>query len=197
MAAAQVEAKGKRESRVGKRAIAVPKGVTVTVKDRSIEVKGAKGTLSMRLPESVTVREASGQLSVSSDLDTPDGPRLQGLGRALLANLVKGVSSGYEQTLELVGTGYRAEVKGNVVHLALGFSHPVAYQLPATVTGKVAPDSKGSVLHLESPDKAALGQAAATIRGFRPPEPYGGKGVRYRGERVREKAGKAGKGGKK
>src|SRR5690349_15170806 len=102
MAAAQVEAKGKRESRVGKRAIAVPKGVTVTVKDRSIEVKGAKGTLSMRLPESVTVREASGQLSVSSDLDTPDGPRLQGLGRALLANLVKGVSSGYEQTLELV-----------------------------------------------------------------------------------------------
>jgi len=193
MAAAQVEAKGKRESRVGKRAIAVPKGVTVTVKDRSIEVKGAKGTLSMRLPESVTVREASGQLSVSSDLDTPDGPRLQGLGRALLANLVKGVSSGYEQTLELVGTGYRAEVKGNVVHLALGFSHPVAYQLPATVTGKVAPDSKGSVLHLESPDKAALGQAAATIRGFRPPEPYGGKGVRYRGENILRKAGKAGK----
>ena len=193
MAAAQVEAKGKRESRVGKRAIALPKGVTVTVKERRCEVKGAKGTLSMRLPESVTVREASGQLSVSSDLDTPDGPRLQGLGRALLANLVKGVSSGYEQTLELVGTGYRAEVKGNVVHLALGFSHPVAYQLPATVTGKVAPDSKGSVLHLESPDKAALGQAAATIRGFRPPEPYGGKGVRYRGENILRKAGKAGK----
>ena len=193
MAAAQVEAKGKRESRVGKRAIALPKGVTVTVKDRRCEVKRAKGTLSMQLPESVSVREASGQLSVSSDLDTPDGPRLQGLGRALLANLVKGVSTGYEQTLELVGTGYRAEVKGNVVHLALGFSHPVAYQLPATVTGKVAPDSKGSVLHLESPDKAALGQAAATIRGFRPPEPYGGKGVRYRGENILRKAGKAGK----
>jgi large subunit ribosomal protein L6 len=193
MAAAQVEAKGKRESRVGKRAIALPKGVTVAVKDRRIEVKGAKGTLSMQLPESVNVREASGQLSVSSDLDTPDGPRLQGLGRALLANLVKGVSTGYEQTLELVGTGYRAEVKGTVVHLALGFSHPVAYQLPSTVTGKVAPDSKGSVLHLESPDKAALGQAAATIRGFRPPEPYGGKGVRYRGENILRKAGKAGK----
>ena len=193
MAAAQVEAKGKRESRVGKRAIALPKGVTVAVKDRRIEVKGAKGTLSMQLPESVSVREASGQLSVSSDLDTPDGPRLQGLGRALLANLVKGVSTGYEQTLELVGTGYRAEVKGTVVHLALGFSHPVAYQLPATVSGKVAPDSKGSVLHLESPDKAALGQAAATIRGFRPPEPYGGKGVRYRGENILRKAGKAGK----
>jgi large subunit ribosomal protein L6 len=193
MTAPQVENKAKRESRVGKRPIPVPKGVTVAVKDRNVEVKGAKGTLKMSLPATVTVAEADGQLSVSSSLDTADGPRLQGLGRALLANLVHGVSTGYEQTLELVGTGYRAEVKGNVVHLALGFSHPVAYALPATVTGKVAPDSKGSVLHLESPDKAALGQAAATIRGFRPPEPYGGKGVRYRGENILRKAGKAGK----
>jgi large subunit ribosomal protein L6 len=193
MTAPQVENKAKRESRVGKRPIPVPKGVTVAVKDRNVEVKGAKGTLKMSLPATVSVAEADGQLSVSSSLDTADGPRLQGLGRALLANLVHGVSTGYEQTLELVGTGYRAEVKGNVVHLALGFSHPVAYALPATVTGKVAPDSKGSVLHLESPDKAALGQAAATIRGFRPPEPYGGKGVRYRGENILRKAGKAGK----
>lgn len=193
MAAPQVENKAKRESRVGKRPIPVPKGVTVAVKDRDVEVKGAKGTLKMSLPQTVNVVEANGQLSVSSSLDNADGPRLQGLGRALLANLVKGVSTGYEQTLELVGTGYRAEVKGNVVHLALGFSHPVAYALPASVTGKIAPDSKGSVLHLESPDKAALGQAAATIRGFRPPEPYGGKGVRYRGENILRKAGKAGK----
>jgi large subunit ribosomal protein L6 len=192
---AEGNAKGeaKRESRVGKRPIVVPKGVTVTVKDRDVEVKGAKGTLKLELPESVTVLQASGQLSVSSDREAPDGARLQGLGRALLANLVQGVSAGYERTLELVGTGYRAEVKGNVVHLALGFSHPVAYPLPPLVTGKVAPDSKGSVLHLESPDKAALGQAAATIRGFRPPEPYGGKGVRYRGENILRKAGKAGK----
>jgi large subunit ribosomal protein L6 len=193
MTAPQVESKGKRESRVGKMPIPVPKGVTVSVKDRAVQVKGAKGSLEMVLPATVSVREADGQLSVSSSLDNADGPRLQGLGRALLANLVKGVSTGYEQTLELVGTGYRAEVKGTVVHLALGFSHPVAYQLPAAVTGKVAPDSKGSVLHLESPDKAALGQAAATIRGFRPPEPYGGKGVRYRGENILRKAGKAGK----
>lgn len=183
----------KRESRVGKRPIPLPKGVTISLKDRRCEVKGAKGTLSMQLPESVVVREEAGQVAVSSDRPAPDGARLQGLGRALLANLVRGVSTGYERTLELVGTGYRAEVKGNVVHLALGFSHPVAYQLPAGVTGKVAPDSKGSVLHLESPDKAALGQAAATIRGFRPPEPYGGKGVRYRGENILRKAGKAGK----
>ena len=193
MAAPQVEAKGKRESRIGKRPIVLPKGVTVSIKDRKVEVKGQKGTLSMDLPLTVSVREASGQLAVESSDQGPDGPRLQGLGRALLANLVQGVSAGYEQVLELVGTGYRAEVKGTVVHLALGFSHPVAYQLPKAVTGKVAPDSKGSVLQLESPDKAALGQAAATIRGFRPPEPYGGKGVRYRGENILRKAGKAGK----
>jgi large subunit ribosomal protein L6 len=183
----------KRESRVGKRPIPVPKGVTVSVNDRLIEVKGGKGTLKMQLPESVKVVEQNNELAVSSDREGQDGARLQGLGRALLANLVQGVSAGYERTLELVGTGYRAEVKGTVVHLALGFSHPVAYQLPPAVTGKVAPDSKGSVLHLESPDKAALGQAAATIRGFRPPEPYGGKGVRYRGENILRKAGKAGK----
>jgi len=183
----------KRESRVGKRPIVLPKGVTVSFKGRRCEVKGAKGTLAFELPESVSVEETSGQLAVSSDREGTDGPRLQGLGRALLANLVQGVSAGYERTLELVGTGYRAEVKGTVVHLSLGFSHPVAYQLPPTVTGKVAPDSKGSVLSLESPDKAALGQAAATIRGFRPPEPYGGKGVRYRGENILRKAGKAGK----
>jgi large subunit ribosomal protein L6 len=167
--------------------------VTVTVKSGRAEVKGAKGTLTLVLPESVSVQEMSGQLAVSSDKTGPDGARLQGLGRALLANLVKGVSTGYERVLELVGTGYRAEVKGTVVHLSLGFSHPVTYQLPPAVTGKVAPDSKGSVLQLESPDKAALGQAAATIRGFRPPEPYGGKGVRYRGENILRKAGKAGK----
>ena len=195
MAAAQTEGRpnAKRESRVGKRPIVLPKGVTVTLKGRRCEVKGAKGTLFLDLPESVAVQETAGQLAVSSDREAPDGPRLQGLGRALLANLVTGVSTGYERTLELVGTGYRAEVKGTVVHLSLGFSHPVAYQLPPAVTGKVAPDSKGSVLSLESPDKAALGQAAATIRGFRPPEPYGGKGVRYRGENILRKAGKAGK----
>jgi large subunit ribosomal protein L6 len=183
----------KRESRVGKRPIPVPKGVTVSFKGRKCEVKGGKGTLSFELPESVVVKEEAGQLAVSSDREGSDGARLQGLGRALLANLVQGVSAGYERTLEMVGTGYRAEVKGTVVHLSLGFSHPVAYQLPPAVTGKVAPDSKGAVLTLESPDKAALGQAAATIRGFRPPEPYGGKGVRYRGENILRKAGKAGK----
>lgn len=187
------EPQPKRESRVGKRPIVVPSGVTVTIKDGVCQVKGSKGSLELKLPASVAVAQNDGSIAVSSDAEGADAPRMQGLGRALIANMVEGVSKGYERTLELVGTGYRAEVKGQVVHLALGFSHPVEYPLPAGVSGKIAPDSKGTVLHLEAADKGAVGQAAATIRGFRPPEPYGGKGVRYRGENIRRKAGKAGK----
>jgi large subunit ribosomal protein L6 len=107
---------------------------------------------------------------------------------------VKGASEGYERQLELVGTGYRCEVKGTVVTLTVGLSHPTSIQLPPGVTGNVPPDSKGTMLVLSSPDKAVLGQIAATIRGIRPPEPYGGKGIRYRGENIRRKAGKAAKG---
>jgi large subunit ribosomal protein L6 len=183
----------RRQSRIGKRPIAVPKGVNVTITDGRIEVKGSKGTLAMDLPPSVTVKKDGDALQVESSASESDAPRLQGLGRALLASLVKGVSEGYTRTLELVGTGYRAEVKGKQVHLALGFSHPVVYDLPETVTANVPADSKGSILNLASPSKAVLGQAAATIRAFRPPEPYGGKGVRYRDEVIRRKAGKAGK----
>jgi large subunit ribosomal protein L6 len=183
----------RRQSRIGKRPIVVPSGVNVTIKDGRIEVKGSKGTLAMNLPPSVTVTKEGDSLSVVSSAPESDAPRLQGLGRALLASLVKGVSEGYTRTLELVGTGYRAEVKGKQIHLALGFSHPVVFDLPETVTANVPPDSKGSILHLASPSNAVLGQAAATIRAFRPPEPYGGKGVRYRDEVIRRKAGKAGK----
>lgn len=183
----------RRQSRIGKRPIAVPSGVNVTIKDGRIEVKGGKGTLAMDLPPSVTVKKDGDSLQVTSSAPEGDAPRLQGLGRALLASIVKGVSEGYTRTLELVGTGYRAEVKGKQVHLALGFSHPVVFDLPDTVTANVPADSKGSILHLASPSKAVLGQAAATIRAYRPPEPYGGKGVRYRGEVIRRKAGKAGK----
>jgi large subunit ribosomal protein L6 len=117
--------------------------------------------------------------------------------RALVASMVKGVADGYEKILELKGTGYRVELKGNTLHFALGFSHPIAFVLPDGLKAAIPADSKGTVLVLTGADKEAIGQAAAKIRGFRPPEPYGGKGVRYRGERVREKAGKAGKGGKK
>ena len=120
-----------------------------------------------------------------------DGARFQGLTRALVAGMVKGVAEGYTKTLQLVGTGYRAELKGQVLNLALGFSHPIAFPLPKGVKCEIPADSKGTILILTGSDKEMMGQTAAKIRGFRPPEPYGGKGVRYQGEKVREKAGKA------
>jgi large subunit ribosomal protein L6 len=187
---------GQKQSRVGKRPIPVPKGITVNVAAGSVEVQGPKGKLSKTLPPSVALKRDGDSLSIETTALDRDGRRLQGLARALVASMVKGAAEGYERVLELVGTGYRCEVKGKVVTLSLGFSHPTSYELPPEVTGVVPPDSKGTVLILNSADKASLGQVAANIRRFRPPEPYGGKGVRYRGEQVRRKAGKAGKGRK-
>jgi large subunit ribosomal protein L6 len=182
-----------RTSRVGKRPVVVPKGVTVTVAAGKVEVKGPKGTQKLALPEGVTIKQEGDEIAVSSDALGRNGARIQGLGRALLANVVRGVSEGYVRELELVGTGYRAELKGNTLHFAVGKSHPVEFVLPAGLSADVPKDSKGQRLILTGPDKEVIGQAAATIRGFRPPEPYGGKGIRYKGERIREKAGKAGK----
>jgi len=183
-------------SRVGKRAIVIPKGVTVTITGRRIEVKGPKGTLSRELSPSTAVEKEGESLKVTSSASGRDASRLQGLERALLANMVRGVVDGYERSLELVGTGYRCEMKGKTVTFQLGFSHQKFIELPASVTANIPPDSKGTMLILSSPDKGLVGQIAATIRSFRPPEPYGGKGIRYRGEKIRKKAGKAGKGRK-
>jgi large subunit ribosomal protein L6 len=182
-----------RQSRIGKRPIEIPKGVKVTVAASKCNVEGPKGKLSMTLPESVSVIQEGDQLSVKSTASGSDGRRLQELGRALLANLVKGAADGYERILELHGTGYRGELKGNRLLLSLGLSHQVDYQLPPSVKVSIPADSKGAVLILTSPDKAELGQACATIRSYRPPEPYAGKGVRYRDEQIRRKAGKSGK----
>lgn len=187
-----------KTSRVGKRPVDVPKGVTVTVKGRSVEIKGAKGQLMHDLPNTVDVKQEGSRLHITSSASGRDGSRLQGLVRALLASMVKGAAEGYERVLELKGTGYRVDLKGTTLTFALGFSHQIVFPVPKGLTATVPADSKGTVLVLQGADKALIGQTAATIRGFRPPEPYGGKGVRYRGERVREKAGKAGgKGGKK
>ncbi|WP_437582024.1 50S ribosomal protein L6 [Sorangium sp. So ce887] len=186
-----------KTSRVGKRPIDLPKGVTATVSGRKIDVKGPKGQLSRAFTDKVDIKLDGGKLLVSSEAPGRDGSRLQGLTRALVAAMVKGVAEGYERTLELKGTGYRVELKGTTLNFALGFSHPVTFAVPTGLTAAIPADSKGTVLVLTGADKELIGQTAATIRGFRPPEPYGGKGVRYRGERVREKAGKAGKGGKK
>lgn len=181
------------ESRLGKLPIALPKGVTATVKSGVCDVKGPKGNLSLKLPESISVTQDGDNLKVSSDAAPTDAPRLQGLARALLANTVKGCAEGFQRTLELVGVGYRAEVKGQEIHLALGLSHGVVFKIPQGISVDIPKDSKGTIINMASADKALLGQAAATIRSYRPPEPYGGKGVRYKGEQVRRKAGKAGK----
>ncbi len=185
-----------KQSRVGKVPIALPKGVTVSVGPQGVEVKGPKGTLVKALPAQISVGTEDGHVTVKSSAPDADGRRLQGLGRALIAAMVKGASEGYAQVLELQGTGYRAELNGRTLTLALGFSHPCVHELPADITASIPAESKGQVINLASPDKASLGQFAATLRALRPAEPYAGKGVRYRGENIRRKAGKAGKGRK-
>jgi large subunit ribosomal protein L6 len=184
------------QSRIGKRPVAVPKGVTVTVKSGEIRVEGPKGKLARTIPGGVDVAVANGNINVTSNLPGRDASRMQGLIRALIATMVKGTTEGYAKTLELRGTGYRAEVKGTTLNLSLGFSHPVVFPLPAGIKCEIPADSKGTIMNLTGADKDLMGQTAAKIRSFRPPEPYAGKGVRYQGEKVREKAGKAGKGGK-
>ena len=185
-----------KQSRVGKRPVELPKGVTATLKGDTLEVKGAKGQLSRKLPPNVKVTVEGTAVKVLPTIGGRDGSRFQGLARALINGMVQGAASGYTKTLQLVGTGYRAEVKGQVLNLSLGFSHPVNFPIPQGITVQIPGDSKGTIIILNGPDKALMGQTAAKIRGFRPPEPYGGKGVRYQGEKVREKAGKAAAKGK-
>ncbi len=180
-----------RLSRTGKRPVVVPKTVNVTLVDGKLSVKGPKGELSRVLPPNVDVKYENAEITVVPTLPGRDGARFQGLTRSLINGMVTGAAEGYTRTLELHGTGYRAEVKGKVLNLALGLSHPVNYPIPAGVTVVVPPESKGTLVILTGADKAVMGQTAATIRGFRPPSPYGGKGVRYRGEKIRVKAGKA------
>ena len=197
MQTATQKAEPKRlQSRVGKRPVPVPKGVTTAVKDGAVRVEGPKGKLSRVIPDGVEVKIDAGKVLVSSNLPGRDASRMQGLVRALIATMVKGAADGYTKTLELRGTGYRAEMKGTTLHMSLGFSHPVIFPMPQGIKCEIPSDSKGTIVNLSGADKELMGQTAAKIRGFRPPESYGGKGVRYQGERVREKAGKAGKAGK-
>jgi large subunit ribosomal protein L6 len=186
-----------RLSRTGKRPVALPKGVTAAVANGKIDVKGPKGQLSRALPPNVTVKIETAGVTVVPTIGGRDGARFQGLARSLINGMVSGAAAGYTKTLQLVGTGYRAEVKGQVLNLALGFSHPINFPIPQGIKVEIPGDSKGTIIILTGADKEKMGQTAAKIRGFRPPEPYGGKGVRYQGEKVREKAGKAAsKGGK-
>lgn len=185
-----------RQSRTGKRAIDLPKGVSAKVAGDKFEVTGPKGTLTRPVPPNVKVTIDGAKISIAPTVAGRDGARYQGLARAVFASMVKGAAEGYTKELELVGTGYRAEIKGSTLHLTLGFSHPVSLALPKGVTGTVPAESKGTQLILVGNDKEIMGQLAAKIRDIRPPEPYGGKGVRYKGEKVRQKAGKSGGKGK-
>lgn len=185
-----------RLSRTGKRPIDLPKGVSAKITGGIFEVTGPKGTLSRPVPPNVQVTIEASKITVVPTAAGRDGARFQGLARALFASMAKGAAEGYTKELELVGTGYRAELKGTTLHFSLGFSHPVSLVLPKGVTATVPPESKGTHLVLVGNDKEIMGQLAAKIRDIRPPEPYGGKGVRYKGEKVRQKAGKSGGKGK-
>ncbi len=174
-------------SRIGKRTIAVPKGVTITLDGQTVSVKGPKGESSWTVAEEIEVSQDAEGLTLGLRTDTQRGRAMWGLSRTLVDNMVTGVTTGFEKSLDLVGVGYRAAMKGNALSLQLGFSHDVDIEPPAGVTFAVP---KQTEIKISGADKQAVGQIAAVIRKLRPPEPYKGKGVRYTGEKVRRKEGK-------
>jgi large subunit ribosomal protein L6 len=175
-------------SRIGRKPVGVPKGITLIQKDGRYGVKGPKGELSKPLPEGITIKLDKDKLQVVRADDSRDMRAKHGLVRAHLANMVKGVTDGWTRELEINGVGYRAEVTGDTLTMQLGYSHPVVFKLPKVVTGKV---DKNKVI-LTSADRDILGQTAAKVRELRAPEPYKGKGVKYAEEVIKRKAGKAG-----
>jgi large subunit ribosomal protein L6 len=176
-------------SRIGKLPIAVPKGVTVTIDGNVVRVKGPKGELSHTLPAGITISRTDETLNLARASDESNHKSLHGLSRSLVANMVEGVTRGYRKQLEITGVGYKAEVRPYGLQLALGFSHAIEYRAPAGIK-LTAPQPTAIVI--DGSDKALVGQVAAELRGLRPPEPYKGKGIRYAGEVIRRKAGKAG-----
>jgi large subunit ribosomal protein L6 len=179
-------------SRVGKRPVAIPDGVTVSVSGDTVSVKGPKGQLSERVPAAIAVAVEGGEVQVTRPDDRKSTRALHGLARALVANMVTGVTSQFSKELEIQGVGYRAEVQGKKLVLSVGYSHTVEMPVPEGI--KVSVD-RNVVVKIEGSDRQQVGQFAANIRSVRPPEPYKGKGIRYMGEHVRRKVGKAATGG--
>jgi large subunit ribosomal protein L6 len=177
-------------SRIGKLPVAVPSGVDVTIDGQSVTVKGPKGTLSHVVAEPISVSREDGSIAVNRPDDERESKSLHGLSRTLIANMVTGVTAGYAKTLEIVGTGYRVTAKGSDLEFALGFSHSVLVKAPEGINFRVETPTRFAV---EGIDKQKVGEVAANIRKLRKPDPYKGKGVRYQGEVIRRKAGKAGK----
>ena len=174
-------------SRIGKKAVAVPSGVTVTIEGQSVTVKGPKGQLAWTVAEEIEVKQEGAELLLTKRVDTTRAQAMWGLSRTLVANMVTGVTQGFEKNLELVGVGYRAAMKGNALSMQLGFSHDVDVAPPAGVTFATP---KQTEIKISGIDKQVVGEIASQIRRLRPPEPYKGKGVRYAGETVRRKEGK-------
>jgi len=174
-------------SRIGKQPIAVPPKVKVEVKGQKVHVEGPKGKLDWELPKRTSLKIDGDKIVVSRDGEDAQAKALHGLSRALVNNMVKGVSEGYVKKLEIQGVGFKAAVVGKVVNLALGFSHPINYNIPDQIKVTVEENTKVTI---EGPDKMVVGKVASEIRSFYPPEPYKGKGVRYAGEHVQRKEGK-------
>ena len=177
-------------SRIGKQPIPVPSGVEVSIAGSKVTVKGPKGTLTQEFHPDMTISLEDGVVSVTRPSDARQHRSLHGLTRTLVANMITGVSEGFSKNLEIVGVGYRAELKGTDLQMALGFSHPVLMTAEAGITFEVPAPTRITVRGI---DKQRVGQVASEIRGWRPPEPYKGKGVRYEGEHVRRKLGKTAK----
>jgi large subunit ribosomal protein L6 len=176
-------------SRIGKKPIPVPKGVTVTLEGNVVRVKGPKGELERTLHPAITAAQEDGTVVMARPSDEPEYRALHGLSRTLVANMIEGVTKGFQKTLEITGVGYKAEPRPYGLQLALGFSHPVQFRAPTGI--KLSAPNPTTVV-IEGANKEIVGQVAAELRSLRPPEPYKGKGIKYAGEQVRRKAGKAG-----
>jgi large subunit ribosomal protein L6 len=174
-------------SRIGKQPIAIPAQVKVDVKGSKVFVEGPKGKLDMEIPRRTTLKIDAGNVVVSRDGDDAEARAMHGLSRALVNNLVRGVSEGYTKKLEINGVGFKAAVQGKVVNLSLGYSHPINYDIPDQVKVTVEENTK---ITIEGPNKQVVGQVAAELRSYYPPEPYKGKGVKYADERIERKEGK-------
>ena len=179
-------------SRIGKLPISVPAGVTVTLKDDVVTVKGPKGELSQYINPLINVTVEDGQVTLNRNSDEKQERAFHGLYRSLVNNMITGVSEGYKKELELVGVGYRASNNGNIIELSLGYTHPIFMQLPSEIKVETKSErNKNPLIILESCDKQLLGQVCSKIRSFRKPEPYKGKGVKFVGEIIRRKSGKS------
>ena len=177
-------------SRVGREPIPVPKGIEIKIEDDLFRAKGPKGEVSQTIPRGISVEQEDGEVKVIRGGESGDMRSKHGLIRALLANAVHGVSQGFSKTLEIHGVGYRAELKGREIHLALGYSHPVVYPIPDAIEAQV--EQKAGRITISGADRQQVGQVSAEIRSLRKPEPYKGKGIRYSDETVKRKVGKAG-----